>query len=221
MVALTYEELQAIIQATVHGTQATLSLGSTSVAKHKLKDRKKFDGKPTTPFTSWLESVQEYVGFYPQATDVQWIAWIGTLLRGMARDWHQHRRRIMGDRDTWVLYSANMLSEYRDRQEAANAQRKLGEIEYKGDIKAYLTEFWSLNVYAQCTRESLQEKTNLAMPRAIIDMQFAHHMGEFIDDEHFLTTTYKAEVHVEQCKPLEEIRGRRKEKEGKEGPSQG
>jgi len=127
----------------------------------------------------------------------------------------------MGDRDIWVLYSANMLTEYRDRQEAANTQRKLGEIEYKGDIKAYLTEFRSLNVYAQCTRESLQEKINRAMPHAIIDMRFAHHMGEFVDYEHILTTTYEAGVHVEQRKPLEEIQGHQKEKEGKECPSQG
>jgi len=47
----------------------------------------------------------------------------------------------MGDRDTWALYVANMQAEYRDRQEAANPQRKLGGMEYKGDIKAYLTEF--------------------------------------------------------------------------------
>jgi len=69
MVALTYEELQAIIQTTVHGTQATLGLGSTSVAMLKLKDPKEFDGKPTTHFTLGWESVQEYSGSYPQATD--------------------------------------------------------------------------------------------------------------------------------------------------------
>jgi len=205
MVALTYEELQAIMQATVRGTQATLGLVSTSVAKLKLKDPKEFDRKPTTPFTSWWESLQEYIRFYTQATDAQQIAWIGTLLTRTARDWHQHRRRIMGDRDTWALYSANVLTEYHDQQETTNAQRKLWEIEYKWDIKAYQTEFRSLNIYAQCTRESLQEKINVAMPRAIIDMQFAHHMGEFVDDEHILTTTYEAGVHVEQRKPLEEI----------------
>jgi len=61
----------------------------------------------------------------------------------------------MGDRDTWALYSANMQTEYRDRQEATNTQRKLGGLEYKGDIKAYLTEFRVLNIYAKCVGESL------------------------------------------------------------------
>jgi len=31
-------------------------------------------------------------------------------------------------------------------------------------------------------------------------------MGEFLDDEHFLTATYEAGVHVEQRKVLEELR---------------
>ena len=95
-----------------------------------------------------------------------------------------------------------------------NAQRKLGGLEYKGDIKAYLTEFRALKIYAKCMGESLQEKINLAMPQAIIDMRFAHHMGEFVDDEHFLTATYEAGLHVEQRKALEELRSGKKEKEG-------
>ena len=48
-----------------------------------------------------------------------------------------------------------MQTEYRDRQEATNTQRKLGGLEYKGDIKAYLTEFRALNIYAKCVGESL------------------------------------------------------------------
>jgi len=92
-----------------------------------------------------------------------------------------------------------------------NAQWRLGELGYKGDIKAYLTEFRALNIYARCTGESLQEKINLAMPRTIIYMRFAHHMADFMDDEHFLMATYETGVHVEQRKVLEELRGRKKE----------
>jgi len=105
-----------------------------------------------------------------------------------------------------------MQAEYRDRQEAANAQRKLGRLEYKGDIKVYLIEFQTLKIYARYIGESLQEKINLAMPRTIIDMRFAHHMGEFVDDEHFLTATYEAGVHVEQRKALEELWTGKKER---------
>jgi len=73
-----------------------------------------------------------------------------------------------------------------------NAQRKLGGLEYKGDIKAYLTEFRALKIFARCMGESLQEKINLVMPQAIIDMRFAHHLGEFVDDEHFEGKVEKA-----------------------------
>jgi len=160
----------------------------------------------------------EFIIFYPDLTDAQRIAWIGTLLSGTALDWHQHRQRTTGDRDTWALYATHLQAEYCDRQEGANAQPRLGELEYKGDIKAYLTEFWAPNIYARCTGESLQEKINLAMPRTIIDMRFAHHMGYFVDDEHFLTVIYEAGVHVEQQNALEELQGRKKEAGQKDTP---
>lgn len=105
----------------------------------------------------------------------------------------------------------DLRTEYHDRQEATTTQRKLGEVEYKGDIKAYLTEFRALNIYARCTGESLMEKFNLAMPQAIIDMRLAYHIGEFVDNEHFLVATYNVGIHVEQKKALEELRGKWKE----------
>ena len=160
----------------------------------------------------------EFISFYPDSTDAQRIAWIGTLLSGTALDWHQHRRRTTGNRDTWALYATHLQAEYHDRQEGANAQRRLGELKYKADIKAYLTEFRALNIYARCIGESLQEKINLAMPRAIINMRFAHHMGDFVDDEHFLTATYEVGAHVEQRKALEELRARKKEAGQKDTP---
>jgi len=125
-VLLSPAELREIGTATVTATQTALQVGQANVAKLKLKDPKEFDGKTATPLTSWWELVCEYIEFYPYSTDAQRIAWIGTLLTGTARDWHQHQRRTMGDRDTWTLYAANMQAEYRDRQEVANAQRKLG-----------------------------------------------------------------------------------------------
>jgi len=57
-------------------------------------------------------------------------------------------------------------------------------------------EFRALNIYARCVGESLQEKINLAMHQTIINMHLAHHMGEFMDDEHFLMATYKMNIYV-------------------------
>ena len=112
----------------------------------------------------------------------------------------------MAARDTWAQYTTAIRAEFRDMREAANAQLKLCQLRYKGDIKAYFTEFRTLNVYAQATGEGLREKIDQAMPDSILDMRFAHYMEEFIDDEHFLTATYNAGLHVERSNALKAAR---------------
>ena len=69
-----------------------------------------------------------------------------------------------------------------------------------------MTEFWALNNYARATGESLQEKIDLAMTDAVLDMRFAHYMGEFGDDEGFLEATYQAALQVEKKKALKQAR---------------
>ena len=111
----TLEELRDIVTHTVQATQGVLQPApNANVAKLKLKDSKPFNGKPTTPFTLWWESVVELISFYPNSTDVQRIAWIGTLLSETVLDCHQHRQRTMGDRDTWGLYATHLQAEYRN-----------------------------------------------------------------------------------------------------------
>jgi len=69
-----------------------------------------------------------------------------------------------------------------------------------------MTEFWALNNYARAAGESLQEKIDLAMTDAVLDMRFAHYMGEFADDEGFLEATYQAALQVEKKKALKQAR---------------
>jgi len=178
----------------------------TNTSSLKLKNPESFDGKPTSAFNVWWESVLEYIGFYPKTLDTQKIAWVGTLLSDTTKTWHQYRRRTMADRNTWARYTAAIRAEFRDTREAANAQLKLSQLRYKGDIKDYFTEFRALNVYARATGEGLREKIDQAMPDNILDMRFAHYMEEFIDDEHFLTATYNASLHVERRKALRATR---------------
>jgi len=178
----------------------------TNTSQLKLKNPESFDGKPTSAFNVWWESVLEYIRFYPETLDAQKIAWVGTLLSDTAKAWHQHPRRTMADRDTSARYTAAFRAEFRDTREAANAQLKLSQLRYKGNIKVYFTEFCALNVYARATGEGLREKIDQAIPDNILDMRFAHYMEEFIGDEHFLMATYNASLHVERRKALKAAR---------------
>jgi hypothetical protein len=38
-------------------------------ARLKMKNPDTFDGKPTTPFSTWWKSVIKYLGFYPATGD--------------------------------------------------------------------------------------------------------------------------------------------------------
>jgi len=143
-----------------------------------------------------------YLGFYPETIDRQKIAWVGTLLSDTALVWYLHRHRELHDNDTWANYSAAIRTEYRNEREAADAQLKLGQLRYQGDIRSYMTEFRALNLYARATGESLQEKVNLAIPESVMDMRFAHYLEDFTDDEAFLQATYQAALQVEKKKAL-------------------
>jgi len=205
---LTQEEIARLVDVGIAAARTDQRAPEvrTNTSRLKWKNPESFDGKPTTAFNVWWEWVLEYIGFYPETLDTQKIAWVGTLLSDTAKAWHQHRRRTMADRDTWARYTVAIRAEFRDTREAANAQLKLSQLRYKGDIKAYFTEFCALNVYVRGTGEELREKIDQAIPDNILDMRFAHYMEEFIDDEHFLTATYKAGLHVERKKALKAAR---------------
>ena len=139
--------------------------------------------------------------FFPETLDAQKIAWVGTLLLDTVKAWHQHRERTMVDQNMWARYAAAIRAEFWDTREAVNVQLKLSQLRYKGDIKAYFTEFCALNVYAHATGEGLGEKITQAMPNSILVLHFAHYMEDFIGDEHFLTATYNVGLHVDEERP--------------------
>jgi len=172
------------------------------VSRLKMKSPESFDGKTTTNFNQWWESVTMYLGFYPETVDRQKIAWIGTLLTDTALAWHLHRYRELRDNDTWFNYATAIRTEYHNDREAAEAQAKLGQLRYQGSIRAYMTEFRALNNFAQTTGESLREKVDLAIPDSILNMRFNQNPGDLLDDEQFLHATYKAGAQVEKLKAL-------------------
>jgi len=187
-------------------TQPNPAPVSVRTSRLKMTNPEVFDGKPSTPFNTWWKSVTKYLSFYPETSDQQKIAWVGTLLTGTAKAWDLHRYDTLGENDSWVNYAADIRTEYHDPREAANTQLKLSQLKYAGDIRAYMTEFRALNNYARAAGESLQEKIDLAKTDAVLDMRFAHYMGEFADDEGFLEATYQAALQVEKKKALKQAR---------------
>jgi len=180
-----------------------------------MENPEKFDGKSPTAFNQWWESVTMYLGFYPDATDRQKIAWVGTLLTDTALVWHLHQYRELRENDTWANYSVAIRAEYHNEREAADAQLQLGQLKYQGSIRAYLTEFRALNNFARATGEALREKVDLAMPDAVLDMRFAHYLEDFADDEGFLQATHQAGLQVEKEKALRQAREQMKGASGR------
>jgi len=201
---LTPEEIALLVGAGIVAAQVTARPAEPQIRTSRLKmeNPAKFDGKNPTPFNQWWESVTMYLGFYPETIDRQKISGVGTLLTDMALVLHLHRHRELRDNDTWENYSAAIQTEYCNERESADAQLKLGQLKYQGDIRSYMTEFRALNLYAHAKGESLQEKVNLAMPESVIDMRFAHYLEDFADDEGFLQATYQAALQVEKKKAL-------------------
>jgi len=211
------ERLARIIAETIAYTRSTQATRTTNqnastglpaprVARLKLENPTKFDGKPKTPFRTWWDSVRDYIRFYPETSGIQRIAWIGTLLTDGAKEWHQARRRLVGDADTWNAYSEALQDEYLDPREAATAFTQLSALRYKGDIKAYLMAFGALNIHARVTGEALQSKVNVALPLEIIDMRFAQNPRLFTEDEPFLVATYEAGRYRENRNLLAKVK---------------
>jgi len=201
-----------VAEGVARATQvATAEPNRIRTSRLKLENPETFDGKPTTPFNNWWKTVTKYLSFYPETSNQQKIVWVGTLLTGTAKAWDLHRYNTMGENDTWANYSAAIRTEYFDSREAAGAQLNLSQLRYSGDIRAYMTEFRALNNLARAMGESLQEYIDLAMPEAVIDMRFAHYLGEFADDEGFLHATYQAALQVERKKALKQAKEQMKE----------
>jgi len=182
------------------------------VAPMKLPKPESYDGKPTTPFRAWWKTVRFYFGFYPNTLDAQRIAFVGALLTGDAKEWHQERDELISPtgEDTWAAYSEAIQAEYLDQREGATAHAQLKALEYKGNIKAYLTAFKTLNRRAGSSGEGLQDIINEALSNNIIDVRFYQNPRPLRTDEEFLTATYEAGCHVEE---LQALKQRKKGKE--------
>jgi hypothetical protein len=73
----------AAAQPTIRTSQGQPD-GRIGTARLKMKNPESYDGAATTRFSRWWESVVMFLGFYPNTTDRQKIAWVGALLTDTA-----------------------------------------------------------------------------------------------------------------------------------------
>jgi hypothetical protein len=131
---------------------------------------------------------------------------VGALLTDEAKEWHFARDDLIsldqGGQDNRVAYSEAIVNEYTDPREGAVAHDKLKALKYKGDIKAYLTGFTTLNRSAGSNGEGLQDIINQVLPDEIIDVRLYQNPRALVTDQEFLTAIYEAGQHVETLKAL-------------------
>jgi len=84
--------------------------------------------------------------------------------------------------------------------EAYTSHRKLRELRYKGDIKAFLVSFKTINRHAGVNGTSLKEIINTALPPDIISLRFSQNCGPLHNDDDFLLATEEAGRHYEELK---------------------
>ena len=71
-----------------------------NIAWLKMKNPEAFDGKSSTAFYQWWESVTIFLGFYPETGDQQKIVWVGTILSDIALVWHFQQFHELKGNDT-------------------------------------------------------------------------------------------------------------------------
>jgi hypothetical protein len=165
-----------------------------------------YDRKPKTPFRPWWKSIIHYFRYYPETRDEPQIAFVGALLTDKAKECHFASDDLIsidqGGRDNWVAYSEAIVNEYTHPREGAAAHDTLKALKYKGDIKAYLTGFTTLNRPAGSNGEGLQDIVNKALLDEIIDVRFYQNPRALNTDQDFLTATNEAGRYVETLKAL-------------------
>jgi hypothetical protein len=101
----------------------------------KMKEPEVFDGDREN-YIPWMKAVKEYmtvrsIDFNNDATRIHWL---GSLLKGDARQWHQNRvdtteRELRPD--TWPSYTAAMDHYFQDPHQKRNYTNKIARVHWK------------------------------------------------------------------------------------------
>jgi hypothetical protein len=184
----------------------------------KMKEPKVFDGDREN-YIPWMKAVKEYmtvrsINFNNDATRIYWL---GSLLKGDARQWHQNRVDTAEKEfrpDTWASYTTAMDHYFRDPHQKRNYTNRMARLHWKYKPRCHKTglpaDQWGIRmaIYqekAQVEGEILREIYDQAFPedlacQAWMDVQD-------LDDpryEHFKARLIKLATAKEQHKNMHE-----------------
>jgi hypothetical protein len=184
----------------------------------KMKEPEVFDGDWEN-YIPWMKAVKEYmtvrsIDFNNDATRIHWL---GSLLKGDARQWHQNcvettERELRPD--TWPSYTAAMDHYFRDPHQKRNYTNKMAKLHWKYKPRCYKTglpaDQWGIRmaIYqekAQVEGEVLREIYDQAFPEDLACQAWTD--VQDLDDpryEHFKARLIKLGTAKEQHRNMHE-----------------
>jgi hypothetical protein len=184
----------------------------------KMKEPEVFDGDREN-YIPWMKAVKEYmtvrsINFNNDATRIHWL---GSLLKGDARQWHQNRvdtteRELRPD--TWPSYTAAMDHYFRDPHQKRNYTNKMDRLHWKYKPGCHKTglpaDQWGIRmaIYqekAQVEGDVLREIYDQAFPEDLACQAWTD--VQDLDDpryEHFKARLIKLATAKEQHRNMHE-----------------
>ena len=175
-----------------------------------MKTPDNFTGKDPSKFRSWWRAVENYMEVYEPTmpNDKVKIAWVSSLMREQALNWHHARdtkfktNKIV---DTWALYKEALEKRFVDQLELKKDDETMRAMVYEGSIDNYIARLEEYNSRVGLSGITFRNIVSAAMSPEIRRMVFSR-AGRFPDeDDEFLMVIRDAGRTVEEEKRVEEL----------------
>jgi len=140
----------------------------------KIKEPKKFYGKPGEDFDTWWVLVQVYIKDQPERfpEDERTIDWIGSLMDSYASSWHIQwlKGTLSGLHPKSMTGYVNALKlRFEDRDAKDEAYAELEKVRYEGCIRDMFTQIQTLNDKAAVTGAAFKKLVLERLPHKILE----------------------------------------------------
>jgi len=140
----------------------------------KIKEPKKFFGKPGEDFDTWWVLVQVFIKDQPEKfpEDERTIDWIGSLMDSYAASWHIQwlKGTLSGLHPKSMTGYVNALKlRFEDRDAKDEAYAELEKVRYEGCIRDMFTQIQTLNDKAAVTGAAFKKLILERLPHKILE----------------------------------------------------